>query len=251
MVSRKWVAGLLFALAGACMGQTNPQASPAPAAASRSHPDGSAFNHVHTLLQQGKYDDAIVELQDIAAKQPATPALSHEMGLAYYKKGEYLKAADYFKKATAEDPSDNESVQLLGLSYYLAGHPADAIPYLEKVQGWYPQANVDAAYILGLCYIQAKEYPQARKAFAHMFDVGADSAASYLFSARMLLRQEFVPVAEEYAKKAAELDPKLPLVHFLLGELYLFKSQIPDAISEFQKELAINPANAAADRRRF
>ena len=135
--------------------------------------------------------------------------------------------------------------QLLGLSYYRGGHPADAIPLLEKVQGWYPRANVDASYVLGICYIQTKDYPQARKAFGKMFDVPPDSAASYLFTAQMLLRQEFDPVAEEYAQKAAALDPKLPLAHYLLGELYIYKSRIPEAIVEFQKELAINPAHAA------
>ena len=53
------------------------------------------------------------------------------------------------------------------------------------------------------------------------------------------------PIPEEYALKAAALDPKLPLVHFLLGELYLYKSRLPESIAEFQKELAINPAHAA------
>jgi tetratricopeptide (TPR) repeat protein len=148
------------------------------------------------------------------------------------------------KQALEENPKDSEAVQLLGLSYYLSGHPNDAIPFLEKVQTWYPFANVDAAYILGVCYIQVKSYPQARNAFARMFDVPADSAASYLFTARMLLRQEFDPIAEEYAQKAVALDPKLPLGHFLLGELYLYKSRIPEAISEFEKEKAINPAHA-------
>ena len=33
-------------------------------------------------------------------------------------------------------------------------------------------------------------------------------------------------------------------MHFLLGELYLYKSRIPDAIAEFQKEIALNPAHA-------
>ena len=66
-----------------------------------------------------------------------------------------------------------------------------------------------------------------------------------MFTARMLLRQEFDPIAEEYAQKAAALDPRLPLVHFLLGELYLYKSRIPEAMAEFQKEIAINPGNAA------
>ncbi|HEX6880805.1 MAG TPA: tetratricopeptide repeat protein, partial [Terriglobales bacterium] len=121
-----------------------------------------------------------------------------------------------------------------------------AIPLLEKVQTWYPQANVDASYILGICYIQTKDYDSARKAFGKMFDVPADSAASYLFTARMLLRQEYDPIAEEYAMKAASLDPKLPLVHFLLGELHLYKSRIPDAIKDFQQELSLNPSYAPA-----
>ncbi len=148
-------------------------------------------------------------------------------------------------KATNENPDDREAVQLLGMSYYAGGHPADAIPLLEKVQGWIARANVDGYYILGTCYIQTRNYDQARKTFGKMFDVPGDSAAAYLFTSRMLLRQEYDPIAEEYALKAAELDPKLPLVHYLLGELYLYKSRLPESIAEFQKELAINPAHAA------
>jgi len=142
------------------------------------------------------------------------------------------------------DPANDEAVQMLGLAYFRGGHPAEAIPLLEKVQTWYPRANVDAAYVLCVAYIQTKNYDQARKAFATMFAVPADSAAAYLFTARMLLRQEYDPVAEEYAQKSATLDPKLPLVHFLLGELYLYKSRVPESIAEFEKEIALNPAHA-------
>jgi tetratricopeptide (TPR) repeat protein len=166
------------------------------------------------------------------------------LGTAYYAKGDYQQAIATLKRALDEDKDDRETTQLLGLSSYLAGRPADAIPYLEKVQSWFPRANVDAAYILGVCYIQTKDYPKARTAFARMFDVPADSAASYLFTARMLLRQEFDPVAEEYALKAATLDPKLPGAHLMLGELYLYKSRVPEAIDQLQKELSLNPANA-------
>ena len=180
----------------------------------------------------------------IQSANPHANGLDLELGTAYYKKSDFPKAIEYLKKASVADPRNGEATQLLGLSYYLGGHPADAIPLLEKVQGWYPRANVDAAYILGICYIQTKDYPHARVAFAKMFDVPPDSAASYMFTARMLLRQEFDPIAEEYAQKAATLDPKLPLVHFLLGELYLYKSRVPEAIAEFQKELAIDPGNA-------
>jgi tetratricopeptide (TPR) repeat protein len=210
-----------------------------------SESSGSEFSGPRRLLEQGRYDEALAALHGLETRLPATKGLSHELGLAYYKKSDYLKAVASFKKALEEDPDDNEAVQLMGLSYYLAGRPAEAIAPLEKVQTWYPSANVDAAYILGVCYMQTKDYPSARKAFAKMFDVPTDSAAGYLFTARMLLRQDFAPIAEEYAKKAVELDPKLPRVHMLLGELYIYKSRIPEAIEQFQKELELNPGEAA------
>ena len=195
-------------------------------------------------MQQGKLDEAIAELRALESTHPDIRDLELELGTAFYKKSDYVNAIQCLTRAVNSDPSNSEAVQLLGLSYYLNGHPAEAIPLLEKVQTWFSRANVDASYILGICYIQTKDYANARKAFAKMFDVPSDSAASYLFTARMLFRQEFDPIAEEYAKKAAALDPKLPLAHFLLGELYLYKSRVPEAIAEFQKELANDPANA-------
>jgi tetratricopeptide (TPR) repeat protein len=227
-----------------------PRAAQSSSPVESSHPaqlqePQAEFDQARHLMQQGKFDEAINALHQLESAHPGMRGLSHELGSAYYKKGDYQNAIASLKKALEENPADAEGEQLLGLSYYLAERPAEAIPELEKVQTWYPSANVDAAYILGICYIQTKDYPNARKAFARMFDVPPESAASYLFTARMLLRQDFAPVAEEYAHKAVALDPKLPLAHQLLGEVYLYHSQIEEAIREFRKELEINPGNAA------
>ena len=116
-------------------------------------------------MQEGKADEAIAQLEAIEARDPATKGLALELGTAYYKKNDFAKAIGYLKKATEVDPANGEATQLLGLAYYRGGHPADAIPLLEKIQGWYPRANADASYVLGVCYIQIKDYPQARKAF--------------------------------------------------------------------------------------
>jgi tetratricopeptide (TPR) repeat protein len=237
-----WFAiALLAFVAIAVQSQTN---STLPSDPSRQPGQQPEFAQAEKLLQQGKYDDSISLLSELAAKTPALKGLSFELGTAFYQKGDYIKAIDWFKKSLVEDPENKEAIQLLGLSYYLSGRPAEAIPSLEKVQAWYPRANVDASYILGLCYIQTRDYPQARRAFARMFEVPADSAASYLFTARMLLRQEFDPIAEEYAQKAIALDPKLPLAHFFLGELHLYKSRVTESVSDFQQELALNPGHA-------
>ena len=201
------------------------------------------FDSVRRLTEQGKFDEALAILSDLSKATPPPKNLAHEYGVTYYRKADYLNAVTWLKQAAEENPGDAEAVQLTGLSLYLAGKPNDAIPYLEKVQSWYSSANVDAAYILGVAYLQTKRYENARAAFAKMFQVPPDSAAAYLFTARLLLRFDFGPVAEEYGKKAVQLDPKLPLAHQMLGELYLYQSKIPQAAAEFQQELAINPGN--------
>src|ERR1700684_4294752 len=155
---------VLFTLPGLVPAQT--PANPSTAAATPSLSTRPDFSHARTLMQQGKIDEAIAELQSIEAAAPNTRGLALELGTAYYKKSDYVKAVDFLKRAVADDPNSNEATQLLGLSYYLNGYPGQAIPYLEKVQAWFPRANVDASYILGVCYIKTKNYPLARKAFA-------------------------------------------------------------------------------------
>src|SRR6266568_2464207 len=188
-----WAICLLLAGCAAAFCQSS-EASPA----SPSADVDSALKDARRLLQQGNYAAGIANLQQLETSHPGMKGLPHELGIAYYRSGDYLKAIASLKEALDEDPEDKEAIQLLGLSNYLSGRPGEAIPLLEKVQGWYPEANVDASYILGVAYIQTKNYGEARKAFAHMFEVGPDTAAAYLFTARILLRQEFDPIAEEY-----------------------------------------------------
>ncbi len=156
-------AGLLAGFLSACgvvSARTISHRVPAQSAKiAKQEADGSqdpAFAEARRLSQEGKFDEAIGKLAALALKEPELKGLARELGVTYYNKSDYLKAVASFKKALEEDPGDNEAVQLMGLSYYLAGRPAEAIGPLEKVQTWYPSANVDASYILGICYIQTK-----------------------------------------------------------------------------------------------
>jgi len=81
-------------------------------------------------------------LESIAAAEPARRGVLRQIGIANYRKGDFLNAAANFKKALDEDPGDNEAVQLIGACVLpLAGRPAEAIAPLEKVQTWFPSAK--------------------------------------------------------------------------------------------------------------
>ena len=205
-----------------------------------------ALSAPRSLIRQQRNAEAIAQLKALALQQPELKGLHHELGIAYYHQGEYLEAAKYLGDAWKENPEDRDAVQLLGLSYYSSGKPAEAIPPLEKVRSWHPNAHIDAIYILGLCYIMAKRYPQALETFAHLYGVRPDSGAAHLLLGRMLLRQGFDPVAESEIDKALRLSPQLPLAHLTLGELHVYRGDYPAAIQEFRAELALDPTCAQA-----
>src|ERR1700690_4444461 len=163
---------IVFLLAGAT--SVFAQAPPAAATPETTNP---AFANERRLLQQGKFADALGELETLQKQDAQMKGLNHEFGVAYYKKDDYMNAITTLEKAQSEDPADGELTQLLGLSLYLGGKPAAAIPYLEKVQTWFPRANIDASYILGVCYVQTKKYDDARGAFSKMFGIAPESAA--------------------------------------------------------------------------
>jgi tetratricopeptide (TPR) repeat protein len=223
----------------------NSQRVPSPAVPGT--PDVNASLAVaHQKLEHGDPQEAIAMLERLAAPggEPAK-GVQHELGIAYYRTGKLLSAERAFTRAMSEDPNDMESVQMRGLALYRLGRPAAAIPFLERVRQWTPNANADANYVLGLCYLNSQRFDDARVAFANQFGVSPNSGPAYLLLGKMLMQTNLPEAAAESAKKALVLTPKIPLAHFVLGEFYLFKSDTDQAMREFEQEREINPANPA------
>ena len=98
---------LVFAFGLSAWGQAAPQPT-------SSKSNGTAdYSHANQLLQQGKYDDAIAELQQVSAAHPGTAGIEHELGTAYYQKGDYPHAIESLKQALQRNAEYQESTQLL------------------------------------------------------------------------------------------------------------------------------------------
>ncbi len=204
----------------------------------------TSLEHERQLLQQGKTDEALAMLKQLADTQPPVKGVQHDFGVIYYRTGKLVDAQKAFAAAIQEDGADAESVQMEGLTLYRMGQPANAIPYLERVRQWMPNANADSNYVLGLCLVNSRRYDDARAAFAQEFGVPPASASAYLLLSSMLMRADLPELAAEQADQALKLDSNLPLAHFTLGEVYLFKSDLEHATTEFEEERRINPSYA-------
>ncbi len=201
------------------------------------------LNVLRKEIDSGHGDRALASIAQIRAAGSTQPGLSRMEGLADYAKDDLRSADAAFAVAVQQDPSDMESKQMRGLTLFRLGRPSDAIPLLEASRSG-PLTKADPNYVLALCYMDTRRYDDARHAFAAQYGFAPDSAPAYLVSARMLLRREYLPVSQEFAQKALQLDPGLPLAHELLGEIALAQNHLDEAIHELEEERIRNPLDA-------
>src|SRR5271170_164135 len=100
----------------------------------------------------GRSDDALRQLDALAATTPEPPGVERLRGFIYYQQKNMTAAEVAFARAVAQDPADHESMQMQGVALYSLGRPAEAIPLLEKAHVAVPSTNVDPNYVLGVCY---------------------------------------------------------------------------------------------------
>ena len=205
----------------------------------------SNLTQLRAMIDRGRSDDALKQLDALAAKQPVVAGVNRLRGLALYSENDFTDADVAFASALKQDPHDQESAQLRGLTLFRMGRPADAIPLLESASNWTSQTKIDPNYVLALCYLDTNQYDKARGAFATQYGFPVDSAPAYLLAARMLLRRDYLPVAQQFAAKALELDPQLSLAHSLLGEVALAGEHLDVAVAEFEKERVRNPLDGS------
>jgi tetratricopeptide (TPR) repeat protein len=208
-----------------------------------------AVTAAQNLLKNGDGAGAVKILQTALQSNPQNDTLKFWLGKAFYLQGDYRNAIENLNLLAERFPKDSaeqkQAVQMLGLAHYVLGQLAPAIPYLERILQSQPE-NGEVAYALGVSYIQTRQPEKSRTVFAKLFKVPTNSASAYLLNAKMHVRQQFEETAEVELNKALEVDPKLPEVRFVLGELAIYRAEIEKGIEFLKQEIVINPANAMA-----
>jgi tetratricopeptide (TPR) repeat protein len=241
-MQRKVLRALLFGLLAITVRAQAPQSGTA-AGGEAETPRASSFETAQDLAARGRLDKSLAELNQLAAQVPEPSGVERLRGIIFYQKEQFPEAIDAFTRASAQDPSDRESIEMRGVSLFRLGRTREALPLLEEAHAAVDRANIDPQYVLGLCYADLQRYDDARHAFAAQYGFAPDSAEAYLLAGRLFLRREFAAEAAVQAGKALEINPALPLAHQLLGEVALAEADLPKAIRELEAERRINPLN--------
>lgn len=214
------------------------------------HPrDAVAYAHEGQLdARAGNLTAAIAAYRKAMAISPAMPGLRPNLGLVYFKNGDYRESIAIFEpmlKANPASPNAQKITLLLGMSYYGLSEYASAVPYLKRAASADAQ-NLNLLFTLAQSCLFAKEYPCVQDAFHRIVALNGESAqADMLMGEAMDAMQDPVGAQKEF-RAAVAANPKEPNVHFGLGYLLWTKDQYPEAAEQFQAELANDPGHLQA-----
>lgn len=249
-----------------------------PLLAAQTVPDRNA--QVHDLLQKAEgylrandANSAARELNAVLKLDPKNTEAHTNLGVIAFFQHDYQTASDNFRRALASDPSLSRAQALLGVSLKRLGDPAARL-LLEtsfqklKDKGLRLQVGMELASL----YDQEGKPEATASLMASLVNLDPDNvdvlfAAQRLYSeladdtlnklavlapgsARMqqaiaehLVNQGDLTNAILHYRKALETDPRLPGVHFELGEA-IFESARGNADAEAQAEKEFQTAIA-------
>lgn len=168
-------------------------------------------------------------------------------GIEAYHAQDYAAAIRFLAPIVEADGdgAPHDALEALALSYYFSSDYDRAPPLLEQASAREPE-RAELAYPLALAHIHRRDTASARHAFARLFGLPAGSQETALLTARFLVKECFEDLAETELERLKEEGARLPQLHFLAGQLALFRGDVGRAISELQHEIAINPAFSMA-----
>jgi tetratricopeptide (TPR) repeat protein len=212
----------------------------------KAHPsDAEPYAHLALLeARQDRYNEAIPLYRKALQLRPGMPGVRLNLGLALFKAGDLKGAVPEFTTLLKSAPPNSAEAMrystLLGMAHYGLGQFAQAAPYLKKAADADPQ-NIPIRLALAHSLLWSKQYSKVLDVYHEILTLDPDSAEADMLAGEALDELKDSSGAIEMFRKAAKAKPNEPNVHFGLGYLLWTQKQYPDAVKEFQAELANDP----------
>jgi arylsulfatase A-like enzyme/Flp pilus assembly protein TadD len=182
------------------------------------------------LMQQQDMHAAIGLLEEVVAKEPSLRLYS-KLGDWMLLNNEFQSAITVYRKALELDPGSIPRRFRLAKCLMATQDFDAAIPELEKVVARVPNM-LEAHSFLELAYARTNRVADAIKECQTVLEYDPDDYGSYLILGQSQARSGDPQAGIATLKKAASLEPKGPMAHLGLADIYDQLGQKTDAARE-------------------
>jgi tetratricopeptide (TPR) repeat protein len=203
------------------------------------------YNLGNVYKQMGRVDEAISEYQKALAINPDLASAPSNLGIALALKGRLDEAIIQFQKALEINPNFADAHNNLGNAYLRKGQVDEAIPEFQKaleIKPDYAEAHSNLARALS----QKGQSDEALAEYDKSQKIDPDHVVGSLGLGLALLQKGRVDEAMIQFQQILEIDPNNALAHNNLGWALFLKGQVDEAIPEYQKALEIDPTYVGA-----
>ncbi|BCX88707.1 hypothetical protein MIN45_P1076 [Methylomarinovum tepidoasis] len=192
------------------------------------------------LALEGRTAEAQRALASLAQDFPDNPEVLALKGWWAGRQHQPEKAAEYYRKALARQPSSALTINL-AKALWRAGKREETVKTLEDWNQRYPNDTL-VIYFLSGFYQALGQEQDARKALARILEI-APKNPLVLNDLAWLLRKENPKQALEYAERAYAVAPKSAQIVDTLGMVLLENGQKNRALRVLEDAAGLAPAN--------
>ena len=187
--------------------------------------------HRADVLQEEMHAaESIALLEQVIAKNPRASFYT-KLATWLMREQEYEKAAVALRKALEMEPDSPPAEFMLTKCLMLAQDYDAAIPELEKLVAKVPNA-VEAHSFLEFAYARTNRVADAIKECRTVLQYDPEDAGSYLILGQSLAKSGDPEGGVAALKKAASIEPKSPIAHLWLADIYDQLGRQTDAARE-------------------
>jgi len=177
------------------------------------------------------------------------PGLRLNLALALFKGDQLKESIPEFETLLKTTPPTSPDYQritiLLGMAHYGSAEYPKAIPYLKDAVAHDTQ-NLPLRLALAHSCLWSKQWQCVMDIYHEILSLNADSAEADMLAGEALDEMKDNEGSTKMFRAAVKANPKEPNAHFGLGYLLWTQKQYPEAVTEFQAELANDPRHAQA-----
>ncbi len=192
------------------------------------------------LEEQGRHPEASTNLKKALALKPRLHGANLFLGLAEYRLDRLDAAAESVTKETAAFPKDAAAWMWLGVIRLAQEKPQDAAAALDTAAKLAPD-DPDILYHRGRAHLLV-----SKDSFEKMYAAAPKSWRVHQVLAQADAEAEKHPDSVREYEAAIRLAPTQPGLHAEFASELIRAGKLDAAVTEFEKELQIDPYNALA-----